>query len=179
MEKVTLDEALEWVGEYSKPERFADMRRHLDPAWIEQALEATGTATLRKRRLPAEQVVWLVIGMALYRDKPIHHLVDRLDLVLPGNDEPMAPSAIVEARARLGAEPDCGSYRTGRASGRLSVDFACPTMSVNKAPPRTNPLRSGSTPTFPRFARPVRRPSPHQVTPLPGGRQRRESSNAY
>jgi hypothetical protein len=105
MEKVTLDEALEWMGEYSKPERFADIRRHLDPAWIERALEATGTATLRKRRLPADQVVWLVIGMALYRDKPIHHLVDRLDLVLPGNDEPMAPSAIVEARARLGAEP--------------------------------------------------------------------------
>jgi hypothetical protein len=44
MEKVTLDEALEWVGEYSKPERFADIRRHLDPAWIERALEATGTA---------------------------------------------------------------------------------------------------------------------------------------
>jgi hypothetical protein len=105
MEKVTLDDALEWMSEYSKPERFADIRRHLEPAWIERALEATGTATLRKRRLPADQVVWLVIGMALYRDKPIHHLVDRLDLVLPGNDEPMAPSAIVEARARLGAEP--------------------------------------------------------------------------
>jgi hypothetical protein len=103
--KVTLGEALEWVGDYSKPERFADIRRHLDPAWIEQALEATGTATLRKRRLPAEQVVWLVIGMALYRDRPIHDLVARLDLVLPGSDSVMAPSAVVEARARLGADP--------------------------------------------------------------------------
>jgi hypothetical protein len=105
MEKVTLEEALEWVGDYSKPERFADIRRHLDPEWIEQALEATGTATLRKRRLPAEQVVWLVIGMALYRDRPIHDLVARLDLVLPGSDSVMAPSAVVEARARLGADP--------------------------------------------------------------------------
>jgi hypothetical protein len=103
--KVTLEEALEWVGEYSKPERFTDIRRHLDPAWIEAALEATGTATLRKRRLPAEQVVWLVIGMALYRDRPIHDLVARLDLVLPGGDSVMAPSAVVEARARLGADP--------------------------------------------------------------------------
>jgi hypothetical protein len=68
-------------------------------------LEATGTATLRKRRLPAEQVVWLVIGMAMYRDRPIYDLVDRLDLVLPGNDLTMAPSAVVEARARLGADP--------------------------------------------------------------------------
>ena len=105
MEKVTLEQALEWVGGYAKPERFADIRRHLDPAWIEQALEATGTATLRKRRLPAEQVVWLVIGMAMYRDRPIHDLVDRLDLVLPGNALTMAPSAVVEARARLGADP--------------------------------------------------------------------------
>jgi hypothetical protein len=42
MEKVTLDEALEWVGEYSKPERFADIRRHLDPAWIER-IRSTNT----------------------------------------------------------------------------------------------------------------------------------------
>jgi hypothetical protein len=105
METVSLEEALEWVGEYSKPERFGDIRRHLNPAWIEQALEATGTATLRKRRLPAEQVVWLVIGMAMYRDRPIYDLVDRLDLVLPGSDLTMAPSAVVEARARLGADP--------------------------------------------------------------------------
>ena len=105
MEKVTFQEALEWLGDYVKPERFADVRRHLDPLWIEQALEATGTATLRKRRLPAEQVVWLVIGMALYRDRPIYELVDRLDLVLPGCNSTMAPSAVVEARARLGADP--------------------------------------------------------------------------
>ena len=84
MERVTFEEALEWVGEYSKPERFADIRRHLDPEWIEEALNATGTATLRKRRLHAEQVVWLVIGMALYRDRPIYELVHGLDLVMPG-----------------------------------------------------------------------------------------------
>jgi hypothetical protein len=105
MEKVRFEEALEWVGEYSKPERFADIRRHLDPAWIEEALNATGTATLRKRRLPAEQVVWLVVGMALYRDRPIYDLVHGLDLVMPGSASTMAPSAVVEARARLGADP--------------------------------------------------------------------------
>jgi hypothetical protein len=90
MGTVTLEDALEWVSEYSKPERFRDIRRHLNPAWIEQALEATGTATLRKRRLPAEQVVWLVIGMAMYRDRPIYDFVNQLDLVLPGNDLTMA-----------------------------------------------------------------------------------------
>jgi Insertion element 4 transposase N-terminal len=39
----------------------------IDPAWVDAALAATGTATLRKRRLPAEQVIWLVLGMALSR----------------------------------------------------------------------------------------------------------------
>lgn len=43
-----------------------DLRRNVDREWIEQALQATGTATIRRRRLPAEQVVWLVIGMALF-----------------------------------------------------------------------------------------------------------------
>ncbi len=79
----------------------------INPKWIEQALEATGTATLRKRRLPAEQVIWLVLGMALYRHRPIDELVHRLDLVLPGLDDEVsvARSAVAQARARLGAEP--------------------------------------------------------------------------
>jgi hypothetical protein len=37
---------------------FARLRASLDACWIDEALEATGTATLRRRRLPAEQVVW-------------------------------------------------------------------------------------------------------------------------
>jgi hypothetical protein len=105
MKKVALQEELEQVGEYAKPERLADIRRYLDPQWIEQALAATGTATLRKRRLPADQVVWLVVGMAMFRDRPIYDLVEQLDLVLPGVPTAMAPSAVMEARSRLGADP--------------------------------------------------------------------------
>jgi hypothetical protein len=40
---------------------------HLPLSWIEEALAATGTASIWRRRLPAEQVVWLVIALALYR----------------------------------------------------------------------------------------------------------------
>ncbi|MFM2417326.1 MAG: hypothetical protein RL385_2049 [Pseudomonadota bacterium] len=58
---------------------FARLRASLDLCWIDEALEATGTATLRRRQLPAEQVVGLVLGMALYRDRPIDELVERLD----------------------------------------------------------------------------------------------------
>lgn len=78
----------------------------LDPDWIDEALAATGTATIRKRRLPAEQVVWLVIGMCIFRDLSMKELVATLDLALPGNRGiRVAPSSIVQARDRLGAEP--------------------------------------------------------------------------
>jgi len=84
---------------------FDRLRSSIDPEWIGAALEATGTATLRRRRLPAEQVIWLVLGMALYRQRPIDDLVERLDLVLPGTGTSMAKSAVAQARARVGDEP--------------------------------------------------------------------------
>jgi hypothetical protein len=85
---------------------FDRLQASIDPEWIEEALEATGTATLRKRRLPAEQVVWLVLGMALYRDRRIDELVAKLDLALPGRrGVAPAPSSVTQARARLGDEP--------------------------------------------------------------------------
>ncbi len=49
------------------PERFATFAAHLDSAWIDAALASTGTATLRRRRLPMEQLVRLVIGMGIMR----------------------------------------------------------------------------------------------------------------
>jgi hypothetical protein len=43
----------------------------LDAALVTQALEATGTASVRRRKLPAERAVWLILGMALLRDRSI------------------------------------------------------------------------------------------------------------
>lgn len=101
-----LSAALEDTADLPQFDSLATFRSHIDPEWIDRALEATGTATLRKRRLPAEQVLWLVLGMGLMRDKPIDELVSKLDLVLPDRDgKPLAKSSIVAARKRLGAEP--------------------------------------------------------------------------
>ncbi len=101
-----LNEALAATSAYATPESFEKFSRHLDRAWIEEALLSTGTATVRRRRLPAEQVVWLVIGMALLRDLPIADVVRQLELALPdGRDATVAPSAIPPARARVGAAP--------------------------------------------------------------------------
>jgi hypothetical protein len=74
--------------------------------WIEQALEYTGRASIRKRRLPAEQVVWFVIGLALYRHKSVRQLIGELDLALPDLKERcVSDSAVTQARQRLGEAP--------------------------------------------------------------------------
>lgn len=85
---------------------FSRFQASVDPEWVLGALKATGTATLRRRRFPAEQVVWLVVGMALFRDTPIVEVVRHLALVLPhSGTNDLAASAIMQAKARLGAGP--------------------------------------------------------------------------
>lgn len=86
----------------SQLDRFAGL---LDPQWIDEALAATGTASIRHRRLPAEQVVWLVIGLALFRNEPIWHIVHQLGLDQRPQAGAPAPSAAISARQRLGSAP--------------------------------------------------------------------------
>lgn len=99
-----LEESLAEVVAFT-PEKFDDVRRNIPEEWVEEALLATGTASMRRRRLPANQVVWLVIGMALFRNRAIVEIVDKLDLALPGRSPTVAASAVPKARARLGTEP--------------------------------------------------------------------------
>jgi len=103
---VHLDEALTVVPALAVPDGFDRFRSRIDPAWVEEALLATGTATVRKRRLPAEQVVWLVVGMALMRNQSIDRVAAMLDLALPSrNADTAAKSSLSKARQRLGEEP--------------------------------------------------------------------------
>jgi hypothetical protein len=76
----------------------------LDPDWIEAALTATGSASVRRRKMPAQHVLWLVLGMAMFADRSIIDVVEHLHLVLPGTPS-LDRSAVPRARARLGAEP--------------------------------------------------------------------------
>lgn len=86
------------------PDRLDELSALIDPAWIEQALAASGKASIRRRKLPAEHAVWLVIGLALFRSRPLWQVVQQLELSLDGQALP-APSASVQARQRLGEEP--------------------------------------------------------------------------
>ena len=50
----TFTEALEFTLDYTA-RAWPNVIKHFDPVLIEEALAATGTATIRKRRLPAER----------------------------------------------------------------------------------------------------------------------------
>ncbi|HGL4521336.1 TPA: IS4 family transposase, partial [Enterobacter roggenkampii] len=89
----------------AEPTDLSRLAEHLPHAWIEQAIEATGTASIRRRRLPAEQVVWLVIALAIYRHWSVSEVVDSLELVLPNETTFVSKSAVTQARQRLGHAP--------------------------------------------------------------------------
>jgi hypothetical protein len=107
------------AGVDERAANFEIFRDRIDPAWIAAALEATGTATVRRRKLPAEYVVWLVIGMGLLHDRAITEVVRHLDLVLPtpqGGRGTVSGAAIAQARTRLGPEPLAALFRQTAAT---------------------------------------------------------------
>ena len=56
-----LEGALHYTAVRATPDSFQNFTQHIDPIQIEEALAATGVATLRRRRLPAAQVLWIVL----------------------------------------------------------------------------------------------------------------------
>jgi len=95
--------------ESREPDRAVGMRRlhdYLPAAWIDDAIRSTDKASIRRRRLPAEKVVFLVIALALYRQHSASEVVDELDIALPKMDGAfVSKSAITQARQRVGPAP--------------------------------------------------------------------------
>jgi hypothetical protein len=97
---------LRLLVESRPPLEWGRLGQHLPYEWIESAVHASGCASVRRRRLPAQQVVWLVIALALYRHQSISEVVDELDLALPAADASfVSKSAVSQARQRVGAAP--------------------------------------------------------------------------
>lgn len=82
---------------------FEHLSTFLDPSIVDEAFKEAGVATVRKRRLPLESVMWTVIGMSLFRQESVWNIATNMDLALPSKRSLVAPSAMVQARQRLGA----------------------------------------------------------------------------
>ncbi|WP_234910636.1 IS4 family transposase, partial [Pectobacterium carotovorum] len=96
-----LSQALNTVHKFT-PQEFSALSDLLSPELIDECLADTGIVTLRKRRLPMEMMVWAVTGMTLFRSLSMNQIVSHLDILLPGKRPFVAPSAVVQARQRLG-----------------------------------------------------------------------------
>jgi hypothetical protein len=118
-----LSSHLTYLTEAQQPADLRRLAEHLPYEWIERALQATGTASIRRRRLPAEQVVWLVIVLAMYRHWSISEVLDSLDLALPNEAAPfVSKSAVAQARQRIGEAPMAWLFeQTARRRTRLTM----------------------------------------------------------
>jgi transposase IS4-like protein/DDE family transposase len=116
-----LGAALLAAAERGWPAGVEEFRAAIDPAWITSALAASGRSTVRRRKLPGELVVWLVIAMALFRNRRIADVVHHLGLVIPhpdGMPARVSNAAIVQARDRVGPEPLAALF------GQLAIAWA-------------------------------------------------------
>ncbi|MDU8637049.1 transposase domain-containing protein, partial [Pseudomonas syringae] len=57
---------------------------HIPQEWISTAATLAEKATVRRRRLPSDMVLWLVVGMALFRGEPIVEVARRLNICADG-----------------------------------------------------------------------------------------------
>ncbi|SQI45010.1 Insertion element 4 transposase N-terminal [Serratia plymuthica] len=83
------------------PEQVQTLADLLPPDLIQQAFSLTDTVTLRKRKLPLESMVWLVIGMAIYNNRPLSQIVNLMDIVDRTGRPFTAPSSVIQRRKTL------------------------------------------------------------------------------
>ncbi|WP_158653285.1 IS3 family transposase [Aeromonas veronii] len=86
----------------SNAAQFESLSDLIPPELITTLLAEEDVATLRRRRMPMERLVWAIIGMAIFRHVPMTQLVNQLDILLPGDRPFVAPSAFLQARQKLG-----------------------------------------------------------------------------
>lgn len=99
----------------------------VDPELLQQAYELSGVATVRRRRLPLDSVVFTIVGMSLFRNDPVWDIANKLDVSLPGKNRFVAPSAVVQARQRLGEDAVGHTFKlmAQRAFGEYAFEQWC------------------------------------------------------
>jgi hypothetical protein len=105
---VNIAKALTLTGQDNPSQHFTTFSQSLDFDLVEKALVATGKASIRKRKLPAERVITLIIGMGLLRDRSIQAVCDHLHLTLAdqqGQTQSIRSSSLANARERLSSGP--------------------------------------------------------------------------
>ncbi len=64
-----------------------------------------------------EMMVWCIVGMALERKEPLHQIVNRLDIMLPGNRPFVAPVPLFRPASAWEVRLSAACSRKQRSSG--------------------------------------------------------------
>lgn len=88
------------------PHSVSVFAEHIPQDWLQLATQHANQVTLRRRKLVSEHVLWLVVGMAFFRNEPLIEIARRMNISLDGQaiDTVLAKSALTQARQRLGSE---------------------------------------------------------------------------
>ncbi|WP_211234212.1 IS4 family transposase [Aliagarivorans taiwanensis] len=118
------------TAEFCQERHIDAFAKHIPCEWVSEAVQQTGRASLRNRRFPAEQAVWLVLGIGLQRNRSIQDVCDKLELAFPdadGQTAPLATSSIIAGKERLGADPMRYLFKTTAAHWEKlhEFDYAC------------------------------------------------------
>ena len=95
-----IEQALDFINS-CPPGKFEALSDLLSPELVEMCLAEAGVVTLRRRRMPMERALWVIIGMSLFRRVPMAQLANQLDILLPGERPFIVPSAFTQARQKL------------------------------------------------------------------------------
>ena len=79
-----LQQSLFDIDELQSFSDLSTFSQNIPVEWIESALRLSNKAIIRRRRLPSDQVLWLVMGMTLFRNEPISEVARRLNIGAQG-----------------------------------------------------------------------------------------------
>lgn len=86
----------------ASPEQARNLADLIPEDLIRQALTLSDTVTLRKRKLPLESMIWLVVGMSVFCNRPLTEIVNLMDIVDSTGSPFTARSSVIQRRKTLG-----------------------------------------------------------------------------
>ncbi len=69
---MSVQQELPDLGDLFNFSNLSTFTQNIPVEWVASARGLSSQATIRRRRLPADQVLWLVLGMALFRMRSIN-----------------------------------------------------------------------------------------------------------
>ncbi|MEB4677799.1 transposase domain-containing protein, partial [Enterobacteriaceae bacterium G50] len=86
------------------PERARSLADLIPAELIQRAFTLTDTVTLRKRKLPLESMIWLIVGMCVFCDRPMTDIINLMDITDRAGAPFTARSSVIQRRKKLGED---------------------------------------------------------------------------